>query len=254
MTTHIERTEAIDASEPSPGGYYDRFGPLQKQADKWLTVGIILTGTFFVGPIGILCLARSAMIMRKAQRLGQQIRPWSITIIGTIVLIDASINFLGWGVDLSPIHDTQLGLTFDSGWGAMFDGAYYVDFNGHTSIGGSSAITEKAFQLIPVLIVMPMRIVAAVAFLQMRRVGYDYLIITSWMYVAMWVGYTASIALEFDHRLGNTLYGVTGWWAYNLPFILLWLVLPYLMTIEKRQFVSNGKPTVLPPPQEGPSR
>lgn len=249
MTTHVERPDLPDKTadqRPDRHGFYDRYGPLQRQADKWLTVGIILTGTFFAGPIGIVCLVRAVTLLRKAQREGQLIRPWSITIIGTIVLIDASINFLGWGVDLSAIHDTQLGLTFDSGWGAMFDGAYYVDFNGFSSMGGSSAITEKAFQLIPVLIVMPMRIVAAVAFLQMKRVGYQYLIITSWMYAAVWVGYTASIALEFDHRLGNTLYGVTGWWAYNLPFILLWLVLPYLMTIEKRQFVDNSGPSVLP--------
>jgi hypothetical protein len=245
VTTHLDKLEPAQAEKPLR--HYDTYGPAQKRADKYLSSGIILTGTFFAGPIGIYCLVRAYLILRNAQREGQRIRPWAITIVGTIVLIDASINMLGWGVDLSPIHDTKLGLTFDSGWGVMFDGAYYVDFNGHTSMGGSSAITEKALQLIPVLIVMPMRIVACIAFLQMRKVGYQYLIITSWMYVAMWVAYSASITLEFDHRLGNTLYGVTGWWAYNLPFMLLWLVLPYLMTIDKRQFSDEPARSFRPP-------
>lgn len=225
---------------------YDTYGPEQKRADKWLATGIILTGSFFAGPIGIFCLCKSYLILRNAQRAGQRIRPWMITIIGTIVLVDAAINFLGWGVDLSPLHDTQIGLTFDSGWGAMFDGAYYQDFNGFSSMGGSSSIGEKAIQLIPVLILMPIRIVAAIAFLQMRKIGYQYLVITTWMYMAVWVAYAASMALEFDHRLGNTLYGVTGWWAYNLPFMLLWLVLPYLMTIDKRQFSEEAPLSFIP--------
>jgi hypothetical protein len=243
MTTSIEIS---DTAPHKPFRVYDTYGPEQKRADKWLATGIILTGSFFAGPIGIFCLIKAYLILRNAQRDGQRIRPWMITIVGTIVLIDAAINFLGWGVDLSPLHDTQIGLTFDSGWGAMFDGAYYQDFNGFSPMGGSSSIGEKAIQLIPVLIVMPMRIVASIAFLQMRKIGYQYLVITTWMYMAIWVAYVAAMGLEFDHRLGNTLYGVTGWWAYNLPFMLLWLVLPYLMTIDRRQFSEEPPLSFIP--------
>lgn len=209
--------------------------PHQKRADRWMLVGALLCGSFILGPLGLPLIIYSFVILRRAERAGEAIRPWSVTIIGTFCLVDAAINFVGWGTDLLPVHDTTIGLTLWSGYGRLFDGAYYIGYNGD-ALGGTSFDGEKAMQLASVLLLFPMRIAAAWGFLKMKRWGLQHMIVTAWLYVFLWLAYATNMAMDFTHRHGASHFGLVGFWIFNFFFFGAFIMLPYLYTVNRERW------------------
>lgn len=213
----------------------DPRSPLMRRADKWMFVAIVLAGSWVLGPIGFPVLLYALILMNRARKRGELYRPWGITIIVTLTLIDASVNYFAWGLDLLPSHDTPLVQTVWSGYGKLFDGAYYIDYNS-ASIGGLANISEKTLEVLAIGLLFPLRIVAATALLRMKRWGLQALIISSWMYVGFWIAYVVNLYVVFNARMGASVYGVTGWWAFVLPYAGAFVMLPYLYTVDRELF------------------
>lgn len=210
---------------------------LQERSDKWMLAGCVVCGSFIFGPIGLLILGYGFVLLRRAQRSGEAIRPWAVTIIALYCMIDGGANFIGWAIDLFG-NDAMLVETFYSGWGKLFDGAYYINYNGQTLGGTGSQLFagEKALEIGGVLMLFPMRIIAAWGFFKMKRWGHQFMIISSWMYAFFWIVYMAHLSMQFDLRQGASLYGVTGYWAFNLVYMTPFIMLPYLHTVNKEVF------------------
>lgn len=150
----------------------------QKIIDRWLLWGAMLTGTFVLAIPGVLMLVYAVYLTRKARAHGRAIRPDIITIIGIVCIVDAAINWLMWGIDFFPAHDTELGKTLFNGFGRLWDGAYYLGYNS-TAAGGTGISSEKAFEFCGTLMMYPMRIVAGWGFLKMKRWGFQYMMVAS---------------------------------------------------------------------------
>ena len=208
---------------------------LMKRADRFLIAGICIAGTWAFGPLSIPFLIIAFKLMNQAQREGKLTRPWAVTILASWCLIDASINFIFWGTDLFMAHDTTLLKTLWSGYAKLFDGAYYIDYNS-TALGGTANVSEKAMEFMGVLFVLPMRMVAAWGFLKMKRWGLQAMVMTSYMWLALWMTYIFQMYLAFNARQGASLFGVTGQWALFIPFATPFVILPYLYTINREQF------------------
>lgn len=75
------------------------------------------------------------------------------------------------------------------------DGGYFWHYN-ELWIGGAGAPPgEKAWIIVCILVVFPMRIAAAIAFLQMKRWGHQWLIVTCWFGVIAWFGYILNMTM-----------------------------------------------------------
>jgi hypothetical protein len=65
--------------------------------------------------------------------------------------------------------------------------------------------------------------------------------VTAWMYFMFWIGYTANMSMDFMNRFGGSLFGVTGWWVYDIGFVALpFIVIPYLYTMDRRAVFADG--------------
>ena len=170
----------------------------QKQADKWLISGSLLIGTAALGVFGLPLFLRGVWLLRRAQRDGLSVRPMIVTLIGYLVIIDAAINTVGWALDLVAGH-TILARILLNGWGAMFDAGYFWHFN-ELWLGGAAGPGEKAMEVGFILTVFTMRIAAAIGFLQMKRWGHQWMIITCWMGVVIWVVYVFNMTMFADVR------------------------------------------------------
>ena len=157
----------------------------QRQADKWLISGSLLIGTAALGIFGLPLFLRGVWLLRRAQRDGLSVRPMLVTLIGYLVIIDAAINTVGWALDLVGNH-TLLARVLLNGWGNMFDAGYFWHFN-ELWVGGAAGPGEKAMGVGLILTVFTMRIAAAIGFLQMKRWGHQWMIITCWMGVVIWI-------------------------------------------------------------------
>src|ERR1044072_27417 len=151
----------------------------QRQADTWLICGSVLIGTAALGIFGLPLFLRGVWLLRQAQRDGLTVRPMLVTLIGYLVIIDAAINTVGWALDTVPSH-TILARILLNGWGAMFDAGYFWHYN-EAWIGGAAAPGEKSMEVGMILTVFTMRIAAAIGFLQMKRWGQQWMIITCWV-------------------------------------------------------------------------
>ena len=84
-----------------------------------------------------------------------------------------------------------------------FDGAFYLDYNSG-ALGGVANHSEKMWQYLAVFILMPMRVVSAWAFLQMRTWGLHFMKVSAWLYLFLWVGYTMAMSPDFPVRMANS--------------------------------------------------
>ena len=208
--------------------------PLSDRADRWLLAGALCCGTVVLGPLGLIFITVGLMKLRRARRLGEWARPMAVTVFGMFALVDASINMVGWSLALYA-HDTHMLQTMSFGFGRMLDGGYYRNYQ-FGWLGGVSDPAERSFALLSVAMIFPARMVAAWAFIKRRRWGFRWMVLTGWAYVFLWTGYLTNLLLNFPHRLGNSLYGVTGWWAFNVFYMTPFLTLPWLYALNRRRW------------------
>ena len=206
----------------------------QWQADKWMMAGALFLGTAVFGLIGFPLFLRGLALQIKAQRQGLSVRPTMVTLIGYLVAIDAALNSIGWALDLVA-HHTLLARVFLMAWGNMFDAGYFWHYN-ELWIGGATAPGEKGREIALLPVVFCMRIAAAIGFLQMKRWGQQWLIITCWFGVVAWTGYIANMTIFADVRYTGVVFPVIGWWLYDIFYITPFLALPYLHSVNREIF------------------
>ncbi len=206
----------------------------QWQADKWLIAGSFFMGTAILGLIGLPLFLRGLMLQVRAQKSGLSVRPTMVTLIGYLVIIDAALNSFGWALDMIANH-TLLARVFLMSWGNMFDAGYFWHYN-ELWIGGATAPGEKAWEIALLPIVFCMRMAAGIGFLQMKRWGHQWLIVTCWFGVVIWVGYVANMTIFADVRYSGVVFPVIGWWLYDIFYITPFLAIPYLHTVNREIF------------------
>jgi hypothetical protein len=206
----------------------------QRQADKWLISGSLLIGTAVLGIFGLPLFLRGLWLLRKAHRDGLSVRPMIVTLIGYLVIIDAAINTVGWALDVVANH-SLLARVLLNGWGYFFDAGYFWHYN-ELWLGGAAGPGEKAMEVGMILTVFTMRIAAGIGFLQMKRWGHQWMIVTCWMGVLIWTLYVFNMTMYADVRYAGTIFPVVGWWLYDIFYITPFLAIPYLHTVNREIF------------------
>lgn len=227
-----------DKSAPKTSASYDEHQDdsrrAQREADWWLTIGTLLMGTLVLGIVGLPIFLRGVWLQRRAQLEGLSVRPILVTLIGYLVILDAALNSLGWALDLIANH-TLINRVILTAWGNMFDAGYFWHYN-ELWIGGAGGPGEKGWEVALMLTVFPMRIAAGIAFLQMKRWGHQWMIVTCWFGVVIWIGYTFNMTMYADVRYSGVVLPVIGWWLYDIFYITPFLAIPYLHTVNREIF------------------
>ncbi|MFF0497385.1 hypothetical protein ACFYU5_13325 [Nocardia aobensis] len=220
-----------------PSGYdqhYEASERARRRADRWLIAGTGLMGTMVLGVVGLPIFLNGVRLQRSAQRAGLSVRPLIVTLIGYLVILDAGLNSLGWALDLIANHSLIARVVLTA-WGNFFDAGYFWHYN-ELWIGGAGAPGEKSYEVALILTVFTMRIAAAIGFLQMKRWGHQWLIVTCWMGLLIWIGYTVNMTMYADIRYSGVVLPVFGWWIYDIFYITPFLAVPYLHTVNREIF------------------
>ncbi|MDT5075497.1 MAG: hypothetical protein QOJ80_134 [Mycobacterium sp.] len=231
-------TKAVPADSAAPGLSFDEHMEqsrlAQRHADKWLISGSLLIGTAALGVFGLPLFLRGVWLLRRAQKARLSVRPMIITLIGYLVIIDAAINTVGWALDLIANH-SLLARVLLNGWGNMFDAGYFWHYD-ELWLGGAAGPGEKAMEVGLILTVFTMRIAAAIGFLQMKRWGHQWMVVTCWMGVVIWTTYVFNMTMFADVRYAGVVFPVIGWWLYDIFYITPFLAIPYLHTVNREIF------------------
>ena len=214
--------------------HHDESRLAQRRADKWMIVGAALMGMWAPGLIGFPIFMRGVWLQRQALRAGLSVRPMIVTLIGYLVLIDGMLNSLGWALDLVANH-TLINRVLMVGWGNMFDAGYFWHYN-ELWVGGAAGPGEKAYVAGLIFTVFSMRVAAAIGFLQMKRWGHQWMIVTCWMGVVIWSAYVFNMTMFADVRYAGVVFPVIGWWLYDIFYITPFLAIPYLHTVNREIF------------------
>jgi hypothetical protein len=76
---------------------------------------------------------------------------------------------------------------------------------------GPSGKGEKGWEIGLIFTVFTMRIATAIGFLQMKRWGHQWMVITCWMGVVIWIGYVFNMTVYADVRFAGVVLPVIGW-------------------------------------------
>jgi len=210
---------------------------VQKRADMFILVGGALIGTTILGLLGLPFFIYGLWQIKKAEDAGLPIRPYLMTFVGALVLVDGFLNTLGFMIDVFANRSLVVRV-FEMGWGLMLDGGYAWQFNS-LWFGGTAAPGEKGWEIANVFVLFPMRVVAAWGFLRMKRWGLQWLVMSSWMGVFAWVGYCFNMTTYWQMRFSDVAWPVYGWWIYNIWYITPFIVLPYVYTLNREMFTDD---------------
>jgi hypothetical protein len=117
--------------------HYSASANAQWTADKWMITGTVFMGTAIFGFVGFPFFLYGLHLQMQAQKAGHSVRPIIVTLIGYLVIMDSSLNSIGWCLDMVANHSLAA-RTFQTAWGAMFDGGYFWHYN-ETFLGGTAA-------------------------------------------------------------------------------------------------------------------
>jgi hypothetical protein len=229
-----------NAARGAPASYdelLEKSKAIQKKADWHLMIGSGLIGTMVLGLFGLPFFAYGLWLIYKAERDGLPVRPYLITFVGCLVLVDGFLNTLGAAIDVLANHSLIV-RTFVMGIGLWIDSGYISHFN-TLLVGGASAPGEKGWEIANVFVLFPMRVAAAWGFLAMKRWGLQWMMITCWMGVYAWVGYMWNITTYSETRLVDIVFPVYGWWIYNVWYLTPFIVLPFLYTIDPKMLADD---------------
>jgi hypothetical protein len=235
------KTASTTTAPPSVGGgsltlddHLEQSRLAQRRADNWLIAGTLLMGTNVAGIFGFPLFLWGLALLRRALKSGLSVRPIIVTLIGYLVILDAGLNLQGWILDMLANHSLIYRVLYTA-WGNAFDAGYFWHYN-QLWIGGAGAPGEKGWEVALILTVFPMRIAAAIAFLQMKRWGYQWLLVTCWFGVVIWIGYVMNMTVYADVRYAGVVFPVLGWWVYDIMYITPFLAIPYLHTVNREIF------------------
>jgi hypothetical protein len=214
--------------------HHNKSRQAQWRADKWMITGVLLLSTVILGPIGLPIFLWGLSLQKRAERDGLSVRPVIVTLVGYLVIIDAGLNSIGWAMDMIA-HHALISRAFLTAWGAMFDGGYFWHYN-QLWIGGATAPGEKSWEIALLPVVFSMRLAAAIGFLQMKRWGHQWLVVTCWFGVVAWCGYVANMTIFADVRFNHVVFPVIGWWLYDIFYISPFLAIPYLHSVNREIF------------------
>ena len=227
----MSTTSIPTALAPAAGG--PDADAMRQRGDYFFFAGCFLCGTWILGAIGAPILFYGLWLTRKAQLAGAAVRPWTVTIVGGLIMIDSLVNYIAWGTDFFPAHHSFAVRTLWINYGLFGDGGYALLYN-TTGMGGVHVPAEKANQVACVLLAMPMKAVAAFGFLNMKRWGLQFSIVANWCYLSLWMVYAAAMTLQFDLRFGTSDFGVIGFWIIGgIPYLGPVVLLPYLHTVNR---------------------
>jgi hypothetical protein len=98
--------------------------------------------------------------------------------------------------------------------------------------GNEVRLFERAFeQRLPVMLTGPTGC-GKTRFVE----GQQWLIVTCWFGVVIWVGYVANMTIFADVRYAGVVFPVIGWWLYDIFYITPFLAIPYLHTVNREIF------------------
>ena len=242
----LKTTLATAASSPTAGSLMlddqlERSRLAQRRADKWLIAGTLLMGANVPGIVGLPLFLYGLVLLRRASKSGLSVRPIMVTLIGYLVILDSGLNLQGWILDMIGNHTLVYRVLYTA-IGNMMDGGYFWHYN-QLWIGGASAPGEKSWEWACILVVFPMRIAAAIAFLQMKRWGHQWLLVTCWFGVVIWVGYVMNMTEYADIRYTGIVFPVLGWWIFDIMYVTPFLAIPYLHTVNREIFSDNENST-----------
>jgi len=207
---------------------------LQQRADRYCLIGSAIIGTIIFGIFGLPFFLYGIWLLKKGEQAGLPVRPFLMTFVGYLVLVDGFLNSLGWIIDTFASH-SLLVKTAIPGWGLLLDGGYAWQYN-DLWVGGTAAPGEKAWEIASVFILFPIRIVAAWGFLQGKRWGLQWLVISCWIGLFAWVGYMFNMTVYWNVRFSDVAAPVWGWWLYDIWYVTPFILIPYLYTINKELF------------------
>lgn len=209
-------------------------GPLTKRADLFLLAGCLACGSGVLGPVGLGLIIWGMVGLRRAAAAGERQRPLAVTVLAVFALADAGINFGAWALDIFA-NSTHLMQALTTGYGRLFDGGYYMDYRTMV-LGGAGGAGEKGWGVFAVTAVFPLRVVAIWAFLKMKRWGFDFMLLTTWVYTFAWLGYLTNVLQNFDVRFGAAQFGVAGWWFINFWYLTPFVMLPWLYALNRNKW------------------
>jgi hypothetical protein len=212
-----------------------------QRAERMFFTGVIITGTLMLAPIGLPLLGIGGYRLIKLERQrGTSSRPWHALVLGAFAIIDAAGNFIGWSFCIFAAQTGIMWTVFRMGYGLGFDGFYLKDYGSTWLIHGVAGPGEQSYIFMAILVLWPMRLASAWAFLQMKRWGFRFMVTTSWMLVVFWLGWTSNGLMYFDERFGaagGSVLGIAGWWIFNGVFIFGPVaMIPYLYLVDPKRW------------------
>ena len=207
----------------------------ETKADKYMLIGTILIGMVIPGPIGLILIFYGMYLEHKDRKHGKAVRPAVITALSIWGMTNGLINLFGAHTQLFAYDDAFL-KPIIHWYGTFIDHRYWAYGYNTAPWGGVADPFETDTNITNAFFIHPIFTVAFYGLFRMKRWGYRWALIISWVYAYHWIFYLCHHTLSGNVNVLNAGYPIWGWMIMNYPYLTQFFAIPYLHTVDKDIF------------------
>ncbi len=211
---------------PSDGG---------NRADRYMLIGAVLSGLPGPSLVGLPLLLYGLYLEYTRVSAGQAKRPLVLTALATWGLANGVLNLFAASMVLFA-HDHWVFKAAAQYFGTHVDYRWWIWGYNSAAWGGVADQFETTYNIWNLIFFFPMYVVANYGFFRMKKWGYTWCLISSWIFVWAWFIYVTYQTVGGNKNYLDTTYPIWGWWVMNGPYLTPFFAIPYLHTVNKEIF------------------
>jgi hypothetical protein len=208
-----------------------------KRVDRYLLGGAALVGLALPSPIGLAMILYGLHLESQERKAGNITRPAVITAIALFGMANGLVElFSAHGMlfaSNNPIFQPLVKV-----YGIFIDERYWAYGFNTEWWGGPSDKYEATWNLTTGFLLFPFYTVAHYGLYRMKRWGYQYTLVFSWIFAYGCMHYAINHTLFANENQWTAVYPIWGWIVVNYPYNITPFIAVCILSVANRNMFS----------------
>ncbi len=205
------------------------------RTDRILLSGAVLMGLAVTSPIGLVLVFYGMYLESQERKAGRAVRPAVITALAVWGIANGLVNlFSAHGMLFA--YDNAFFMPTVKVYGIHIDQRYWGYGYNTAWWGGVADPYETTWNVMTGFFLFPIYTVANYGLFRMKRWGYIWTLITSWIFAYAWMHYLCNHTLNGNENILSAIHPIWGWMVMNYPYLTPFFAILILHVANREAF------------------
>lgn len=207
----------------------------QSKADRYMLIGILLSGLVVTLPIGLPMVFYGLHLESRRCREEKSKRPLALAALALWGILNGLVNLYACSTILFASDNWFVKKSFEY-YGTMIDLRYWAYGFNTAAWPGPAERFEMDLYIVGMGLFFPMYTVANYGLFQLKKWGYTWAVISAWIGIFFTFFYVTDHTLAGNKNILEVSAPIWGWWIMNGAYLTPFFAVPYLQTMNREVF------------------